>query len=327
MAARRLVDYDPAWLDTLCLAGRTTWGRMSRARGGTPARPLRTSPLCIVPRPVAELWREGRQDEPEISADARAVREHLAARGASFFDEIREATGLLRTRLEPALAELVASGLGTSDGFAGVRALLTPSDRRPGGPESRSRRTMGPFRVEQAGRWTLCPASAASNSKDSIERRARALLRRYGVVCRRLLDRESLAPTWRELLGVLRRLEARGEIRGGRFIEGLSGEQYALPEAVGALRAARRAQPDGACFSLSAADPLNLLGVTLPGPRVASLAGNRLLFRNGLPIAVLEGGETRFLVDLDAAAQWEARNLLVRTRVPPAVRAYLGHRG
>jgi ATP-dependent Lhr-like helicase len=158
----------------------------------------------------------------------------------------------------------------------------------------------------------------------SVDRAAWALLRRWGTVARRLLARESLAPAWRELLPVYRRLEARGEIRGGRFVDGLTGEQFALPEAVGRLRSVRRERPTGSLFSISAADPLNLVGIVTPGERVAAVAANRILLRDGRPLAIHEAGQTRLLAELDPAGQWELRNALLRRRVPPQLRAWLG---
>ncbi len=151
----------------------------------------------------------------------------------------------------------------------------------------------------------------------AVEHVARTLLRRYGVVFWRLLTREaSSLPPWRDLLRVYRRLEARGEIRGGRFVAGFSGEQYALPEAVGLLRKMRRQPASGNWVSLSGADPLNLVGILTPGARLAALTGNRLVYRDGVPIAVLSGGKVQFLVTLDAAAQWEAQNRLLRSAAP-----------
>ena len=192
------------------------------------------------------------------------------------------------------------------------------------------------FGMESAGRWALtrraCQPQAASTTGNSnqtstdphLEKVAYALLRRYGVVMRRLLDREGLAPPWRELLRVYRKLEARGEIRGGRFVGGFSGEQFALPEAVGMLRTIRRSPKTGELVSISAADPLNLIGIMTPGSRVSSLPSNRILFRDGEPIAVLEAGRTTFFTELGPSAEWEARNVLIRRRVPPQLRTYLG---
>jgi ATP-dependent Lhr-like helicase len=148
------------------------------------------------------------------------------------------------------------------------------------------------------------------------------LLRRYGVVFWRLLEREAAAlPPWRDLLRVYRRLEARGEIRGGRFVAGFSGEQFALPDAVAALRAVRRQPEKGEWVSLSAADPLNLVGILTPGARLAALTPNRLLYRDGLPIAVLAGGEVQFLEKLPPNEEWPARKLLLRGAVPAALQA------
>ncbi len=160
-----------------------------------------------------------------------------------------------------------------------------------------------------------------------MEQVVRGLLRRWGVVFRKLLERETLLPPWRDMLRVLRRLEARGEIRGGRFVDGFSGEQYALPEAVGRLRAIRKQPKKGTLVSVSAADPLNLIGIAVPGERgerLAALSGNRLLYRDGEPIAVQEGKEIRFLVDLDPATRWQAQSALVRRAVAPKLKAYLG---
>ena len=146
---------------------------------------------------------------------------------------------------------------------------------------------------------------------------ARVLLRRYGVVFRKLLERESGLPPWRELFYVFRRMEARGEIRGGRFVSGFSGEQFALPEAADLLkRIARDAAGDR--VSISAADPLNLVGIVTPGERVPALSGNRVLFEQGVPVAVQAGGEVRFLKDVPERSQWEVRNLLIRRQATAA---------
>jgi ATP-dependent Lhr-like helicase len=256
------------------------------------------------------------------------VRDYLASHGATFFDELVRGTGLLRTQIEEALGDLVASGLATADSFTGLRALLTPSNRRPplGG---RSRRgASAVFGMESAGRWTLVSATPAPAVPvpDAVETIARVLLRRYGIITKRLMEREAHLPPWRELLRVFRRLEARGEIRGGRFVAGFAGEQFALPEAVGMLRAARRAEASGTLVSVSAADPLNLVGVILPGERVPALSGNRILFRDGVPAGTRVGGVNRLdqAGAPDAAAHHAAETALVRRRVAPRLRAYLG---
>jgi ATP-dependent Lhr-like helicase len=157
---------------------------------------------------------------------------------------------------------------------------------------------------------------------EAVEHLARTLLLRYGVVFWRLIEREApWLPPWRDLLRVYRRLEARGEIRGGRFVAGFSGEQFALPDAVGMLREVRRKPDSDGWISLSGADPLNLAGILTPGPKLAALTGNRLLYRGGLPVALLAGGEVQFLADLDTAAQWEARKALLRGAVPASLMA------
>jgi ATP-dependent Lhr-like helicase len=294
----------------------------------------------------------------ELSSDAAAVYRHLVAGGASFFDELAAGARLLHTRVEAALGELVAAGLVTADSFTGLRALLVPAHKRPrvdrqarGGAGGGS---IAAFGIQNAGRWSrlrpaappaaagsappparLGPGAAAVEqgagsdgvSAAAVEVAAWALLRRYGVVFRRMVEREGLTPPWRDLLRVYRRLEARGEIRGGRFVDGFSGEQFALPEAVGRLRAVRREPRRGTLVSVSAADPLNLVGIVTPGERLPALAGNRVLFRDGEPIAIWEGRQARFLVDLGPAERWQAQNALTRRPMQsaaPRLRAYLG---
>jgi ATP-dependent Lhr-like helicase len=322
----RIAEYEPAWLDDQCLAGRISWARLrpreAKPGGERGATPVRTTPIALFARRHAPLWSSlaagAEAAEPGLRAQAVAgfIRDH----GASFFDELVEGTGLLRTQIEDALAELVALGRVNSDSFGGLRALLTPSDRRRPFAGGRRRRRSVTFGMEDAGRWALTrrPAAPAAGP-EAIEHVARTLLLRYGVVFWRLIEREAgWLPPWRDLLRVYRRLEARGEIRGGRFVAGFSGEQFALPNAVGALRETRRRKPDGAWVSISGADPLNLVGILTPGPRLAALTGNRLLYRDGLPVALLAGGEVQFLATLDTAEAWEARKALLRAAVPAA---------
>ena len=199
-----------------------------------------------------------------------------------------------------ALSELVAWGLVSSDSFGGIRALLTPSGERR--RRSRRRRRQRGSGLEGAGRWALAwpnrlkQCQAAANRSDGVEHIARTLLKRYGVVFLRMLEREAAwLPKWRDLLRVYRKLEARGEIRGGRFVAGFSGEQFALPEAVGRLREVRRQEAREALISLSGADPLNLAGILTPGPKLPALTGNRILYRDGIPLALLQGNEVQFL--------------------------------
>jgi ATP-dependent Lhr-like helicase len=233
---------------------------------------------------------------------------------------------LLRTEVEKGLGELVAWGLVVSDSFAGLRALLVPSERRRPIGRLRRRGRTAPFGVETAGRWSRVGSRSLLPEELQAEAIARMLLRRYGVVFRRLVARETLLVPWRDILRVYRRLEARGEIRGGRFVGGFSGEQYALPEAVGTLRAVRREEPQGELVAVSGADPLNLVGIIVPGDPVAGIAGNRVLYRDGAAVAVREGKEVRLLVETTAEAAQALKTALVRQRVAPLVRAYLGKR-
>ena len=325
----RLIGYEPAWLDDRCLAGRVTWTRLG-PRNGRPsgserrAAPVRTTPITLVERRHAPLWASltAKADAVQPSPRAQQVVDFLGQHGASFFDEMAGGSGLLRSQLEEALAELVALGLVTSDSFGGLRALLVPSDRRQSTSGLRRRRRTVPFGMEGAGRWALvrrAPPTQPMPGGDSqaIEHLARTLLRRYGVVFWRLLEREAgWLPPWRDLLRVYRTLEQRGEIRGGRFVAGFSGEQYALPDAVGALREIRRKPPSEALVSLSGADPLNLAGILTPGPRLAALTGNRVLYRDGLPVALLAAGEVQFLETLEPATEWQARIALLRSAMP-----------
>jgi ATP-dependent Lhr-like helicase len=247
------------------------------------------------------------------------IREH----GASFFDEISDKVGMLPAEVEEALAELVAVGLVNSDSFAGLRVLLMPSGRRGGRPHgysARHKRRLALFGMADAGRWALVrrPAAEPSERKDeAVEQIVRTLLRRWGVVFWKLLAREAeWLPPWRDILSCCRRLEARGEIRGGRFVAGFSGEQFATPEAIGPLRDVRRRPLSESYVSFSAADPLNLTGILTPGARLPSLAGNRLLFRDGMPVATLAGGEIHYFEDLPPKQQWEAQTALLRRHVP-----------
>jgi ATP-dependent Lhr-like helicase len=280
---------------------------------------VRATPITLLERRRTPLWLSlaGRSSDVRPSPQPQTVLDRLATHGALFFDELVDGCNLLRTQVEEALAELVALGLVNSDSFGGLRALLVPSaQRRPIGAGRRRGRVLS-FGMESAGRWSLIPRNGDPDTPAAIDHVARTLLRRYGVVFWRLLTREaSWLPPWRDLLRVYRRLEARGEIRGGRFVAGFSGEQYALPEAVGLLRKTRRDVSADQWVSLCGADPLNLTGILTPGPRLTALAGNRVVYRDGLPIAMLSGGNVQFLVALDSAEQWEAQKRLLRSPTP-----------
>ena len=330
LLALRVADYSNTWLDDLCRAGKIVWTRVgapSSAAGG----PVRGTPLVLLPRRQLALWHALPAVAGEITVSARAARVLAALRseGAMFFDELARDARLLGAELETSLGELVATGLVNADSYAGLRAMLAPAARR-NTLDKRRRRGMvgaGPA-MEEAGRWALVrradgvtiverpseivvageptPASAAKKptaparrprtDPETLEHIAMTLLRRYGVMFWRLLEREaSWMPAWRELLPVYHRLEARGDIRGGRFVAGLSGEQFALPEAIPLLRDMRRRPHDGALVCLSGIDPLNLCGTLLPGDKVPALAGNRILFRDGLPVATQAGNKLRYM--------------------------------
>jgi len=294
--------------------------------------PVRATPIVLLQRRTMPSWSglsKTQQDgAPTLSSRAQAVADYLREHGASFFDEIVAGTHLLHVELEDALAELVAAGMINSDSYAGLRALLVPASKRPSPNRRRGRRT-ALLGIADAGRWTLLrrvnSANANNtNSADAIEHIARTLLKRYGVMCWRLLAREApwLSP-WRELLRVYQRLEARGEIRGGRFIAGLTGEQFALPEAVGLLRSVRQRAADGTLVAVCGADPLNQAGQLLAGTKVPNLTSARVLYRDGVPVATLVGGVFSALEPMDAAAEWAAKSKLMRgvERVPALIEA------
>jgi ATP-dependent Lhr-like helicase len=357
----RCEEYDPMLLDTLSLTGRVAWGRVTeRGNEGTRDRaagPIRSTPIALFLREHAADWLADRNGgEYQLSSYAARVREVLQQRGASFFHELVPMSGLLPTQVEQALGELAGLGVVTSDSFAGLRALTTPSSKRKPLSTARRRHRTAPYGIESAGRWSLLASGAGegdpeagsvssrstwdsrsrertaaaggppSPAKRSIELNAHVLLRRYGVVFKRLLARESGAPAWRELLLVYRRLEARGELRGGRFVAGMSGEQFALPEAVGQLRSIRRLQGGAQLIGISAADPLNLTGIVTPGERIPGLTSNRILYRDGVPILAREAGAVKSLIpDLESSA--ELIHALVRKTSTPALRSYLGMTG
>jgi ATP-dependent Lhr-like helicase len=280
---------------------------------------VRSTPIALVTRLNWSLWNAlaAAPGESLLSHGARALQDFLAANGASFFEDMVNGTNLLRSQAETALGELVSAGLVNSDGFSGLRALLIPQDKKR--QLAARRRRVALFGLEDAGRWSLIrKGSTLRDDAQALEHIAQILLRRYGVVFRRLLEREAdWLPPWHALLRVFRRLEAQGKIRGGRFVNGMSGEQFAIADAVATLRAVRRQEPRGELVSLSAADPLNLTGIVTPGPRVPALAGNRLLFRDGVPVATHTAGQADFLVEMEPGKEWEARQALLRKRMAP----------
>jgi ATP-dependent helicase Lhr and Lhr-like helicase len=319
--ARRIADYDPKWLDQLCLTGAVGWGRLSPhpatldssgpSDGSTPRQrrviPTSVAPITFFVREEAD-WMglsgnphisQNRREEDSHSGDearglshgAQLVFEFLKQRGASFFADVVRGTGKLKAEIETALWELVAAGLVTADGFDNLRSLIDPK-RRAGQGSGRSLRPR-----HSTGRWALLHADAAPDRTRAVEAACWMLLRRYGIVIRDVLARESNLPSWRELLMAFRRLEDRGEIRGGRFVDGFLGEQFALPVAVESIRAMRSLPLSGETIALSAADPLNLVGIVVPGERVPAISGRTVSYRDGVAV-----GEVQNLAIQDVAA-------------------------
>jgi ATP-dependent Lhr-like helicase len=320
----RVKNYLPSDLDKLCAAGRIAWYRPVETPVSeiAPASgPVRSTPITLVEREALAHWqkRSVAPDSTEgFSTRAQKILESLRQHGASFFDDLVHDTGLLRSDIEQGLGELVSRGRVTSDSFAGVRALITSRKRR-----EKLRQYRRPLiDVDAAGRWSLPRRLHVQENADAlgdpaVDHMARVLLRRYGVVFRKLLEREGGLPPWRELFYVYRRMEARGEIRGGRFVSGFAGEQFALPEAADLLRSVAR-DPAVDRVSISAADPLSLAGIVTPGERVAALSANRVLFERGAPVAVQAAGQVRFLDVVPEKSKWEIRNLLIRRQAPDA---------
>lgn len=275
---RRIANYQPELLDTLCLAGEVMWGRLSphpslETPTGRRVRPTRVAPLAIFLREDApKLLPPPSTHLPTLSHPARDLLTALQAKGARFFNELLRDTGLLASEVEDGLWELVAAGLVTGDGFENLRALIDPK-RRSGVGRARTSRPR-----HAAGRWALLDRA---ESATELEFFAHQLLTRWGVVFRDLLARETLSPPWRELLQVYRRMEAKGEIRGGRFVAGFLGEQFSRPEALDLLRHIRRSEKSSADVEISPADPLNLTGSILPGARTGALTNTAIRIIEG----------------------------------------------
>ena len=289
--ARRIVNYDPKWLDQLCLTGAVGWGRLSphpatledSAAGKRRVIPTSVAPITFFVREEAD-WMTPHHpatEQPEsrgLSPGARQVLDFLRQRGASFFADIVRGTGKLKAEVETSLWELVAAGVVTADGFDNLRSLIDPK-RRAGQGSGRMARPR-----HSAGRWALLYTDQTADRNQAVEATCWMLLKRYGVVFRDVLSRETNLPKWREMQMGFRRLEDRGEIRGGRFVDGFLGEQFALPVAVESLRATRKLPPTGETITLSAADPLNLVGILVPGERVPAISGRTVTFRDGIAV-------------------------------------------
>jgi ATP-dependent Lhr-like helicase len=300
--ARRVANYDPEVLDRLCLTGAVGWGRLS-PHPATLAEPKSAQPKLanrrVIPTsvaPVAFFVREDSewmiQHRADDSADAESSRGlsqaaketlgYLQQRGASFFADLVRGTGRLKSEVESALWELVTAGIITADGFDNIRALIDPK-RRSGhgrGANTRPRHSVG--------RWSLLYSNEPPDRTQVTEATCWMLLNRYGVVFRELTARETIVPRWRELLIAFRRLEDRGVIRGGHFVNGFLGEQFALPVAVESLRAARREASSGEIVTISAADPLNFMGIIVPGERVAANSGKTVTLVDGVAASAEE---------------------------------------
>ncbi|MBF6599494.1 MAG: DEAD/DEAH box helicase [Dehalococcoidia bacterium] len=299
----RVANYDPRWLDELCLAGDVVWARLSlrkpAAAGTRAATPSRATPIALVLRHdlawLLEAVRGEAQPETPDAGAASAAFDALREHGALFFADLSAATRELPARLEEALWELVSRGLATGDGFEALRQIMAPKGSaraRAARRHARRRSLRSTGRgASPSGRWSLVQRfhADASPVDELAERVALQLLARYGVVFRDLVARENFAVPWREIVRALRRMEARGTVRGGRFVSGFIGEQYGLPEAVDSLRRVRRQERMAEVVRINATDPLNLAGITTPGPRVAALPRNALVLRDGVPVSVEEG--------------------------------------
>jgi ATP-dependent Lhr-like helicase len=289
--SRRVANYDPQWLDQLCLTGAVGWGRLSphpatledTAQGKRRVIPTSVAPVTFFARDDADwmIAKHSASDEGGatrgLSEGAIQVFEFLRQRGASFFIDVVKGTGKIKAEVETGLWELVAAGLVTADGFDNLRALIDPK-RRSGQGSGRTTRPR-----HSSGRWSLLYSHAATDRATATTATCWMLLNRYGIVFRDLLTRETVVPKWRELLLAFRRLEDRGEVRGGRFVDGFLGEQFALPSAIESLRATRQQATTGEQVTVSAADPLNLVGIIVPGDRTPAISGRHVTYRDGIP--------------------------------------------
>lgn len=296
---QRLKHYTPSMLDQSCLQGQVSWGRRTIPSHSSSKRSrqslLKTSPIGLFPLESMYWWFSDPVDVDGLTPSAQRLLELLSDKGALFFHQIKQACGWLHTQVEEVIGELVATGVARADSFIGLRALLTPSKQRPSAQRAYRRRgRLHQNDIAMAGRWSLLRQPSNEPLSQELERQrvvhiAQVLLRRYGIVFRKLLDRENGLPPWRELLRVYRQMEARGEVRGGHFISGFGGEHFALPEAIGLLRRLRREPPPAQAVVIHACDPLNLMGIILPGPSVAQQHHNRILMLDGLPLAAKIG--------------------------------------
>lgn len=316
---KRMRDYQTNYLDQLHSSGQSVWLRLSaKASSAKGTGPLKSTPISLIPRHELNDWLRilSLTDSPaSCSGAAEKVLAVLREAGASFYSDLLSKSGLLPSQCEAAVGELVAAGVITSDSFLGLRLLLKPASKRN---KTRGRRRLAMNSIEQAGRWDLVPRVSGLDSSildvdaEELMTIVTSLLRRYGVVFKRVLERESALPPWRYILWALRRMEARGEVRGGRFVQGFSGEQFALPEAIDPLRKAAKREQTAEVVSLSACDPLNLAGIILPSLRIPSLLANQLAFLDGELAGVRLGEDVKLFKEVSPGVETRIRTALIK---------------
>ena len=325
----RLHQYEFTWLDQLCLSGKIQWTCTPRLKTSDHSRgPIKSTKLSLIRRNEFAFWNQffnQSNDEIEFSRNAKTCLEFLQNSGACFFDQIVEGTGLFESQVEDSIKELVGNGIVTSDSYAGLRALLLPAKFK----SKKRRLNDSVFSMESAGRWSILKKTEIDRdllSDENLEKIARQLLKRYGIVFRRLEKIEKLQIPWRAFVRVLRRMEARGTIRGGRFIEGIWGEQFALPDAIPLLRKIRKPAINGKRkpVVINATDPANLTSILTPSLKVSTIQGNRIMFYEGIPIGVKSGDEIIIYGNPTEFSDWELENMLVRKIFPKALQGYLG---
>jgi ATP-dependent Lhr-like helicase len=318
LLASRCADYSPQRLDEQFLSGFVTWFRPAGA-ATTGQHLVAATPIAIVPRTAAQAWQSGPPEDPAqpVSSTAGRIWQVMEEGGALFTADLEQRTGLIRAQLERGLAELIAKGLVTSDAFSPLRWLIRPEAEKRRRQRGIMRRR-GVAAAGLLGRWSATQSPPGTASREQLfsdqallATVCESLLRRYGVVFRAVLERESLVPPWRLLLRYLRRMEDRGEVHGGRFVDGFSGEQFALPEAVGLLRKQSTVPEPGILAVLHSADPLNLGGIITPGVKTTVRPGSRILLKNGVPVARIQGDELEILVPEAIAAAEAERHLRV----------------
>lgn len=322
----RVKSYSYTALDLLLMTGEYVWGRFRNGKHDPQqlsSVPIRTTPVTFIKRENLKFHlSQFESPADELSVYAKTILKILQTSGALFFFQLEEKSRLLKSQVEDALTELISVGLVTSDSFTGLRTLLIPdkyyTEKRKSGKVI--------FNLQQAGRWWLINSGEElqeQNSEEYLDSLANMLLKRYGIIFRKLVEKEKLLFAWYDLLKIYRKMEARGIIRGGRFVEGFGGEQYALPEAVSALRSLKKEEPKESYVTISAADPLNLTGFITPGKRIPSFYGNRILYLNGTPIACKEGKDVIFMNETDPENEWNLKKILLHRDVQPELRPYL----